>query len=158
MGRYGSVRFSLSVILLLFPFHRLLLPLLIDLQGSLCNMTSQNDTLTMLSQLYFPVRRDIVWGQISQAQLVSPLRAPVFSSRGGISAVVQPGFVLTVSRHNAVTVRYFLCKKVAFELICNGLQKFVAIYYTLDGSDPRIRGGMLFFDLPYFLYYFPPVS
>ncbi len=64
---------------------------------------------------FFPTRSATVIAQLRQRNLFPAVNAPVFSRRGGL---VAPGFSFTLSA------------------AVGG-----AIYYTLDGSDPRAIGG-----------------
>ncbi|HXG48814.1 MAG TPA: lamin tail domain-containing protein, partial [Methylomirabilota bacterium] len=65
---------------------------------------------------YLPQRSEVVLQQFRAAGLYPPIGAPSFSHRGGF---VDTNFSLTISQTNAGGV----------------------IYYTLDGTDPRRRGG-----------------
>ncbi len=65
---------------------------------------------------YFPRRTGIVLNQLVTKGLYPSLAAPVFSQFGG---AIQPGFQLAISNPAGT------------------------VYYTLDGSDPRLRGGAL---------------
>jgi hypothetical protein len=63
---------------------------------------------------YFPKRSDIVLGQLKKKNLYPTAAAPTFSQFGG---VISKNFALTISAPAGT------------------------IYYTLDGSDPRLLGG-----------------
>jgi hypothetical protein len=63
---------------------------------------------------YFPVRTDIVLGQYRAAGLFPSVNAPIFSQRGG---VISSAAGIELSAAEGV------------------------IYYTTDGSDPRLAGG-----------------
>lgn len=65
---------------------------------------------------YFPYRTQIVINQFMAANLYPGLSAPAFSQYGGN---INPGFVCTVTNPNATG----------------------RVYYTIDGSDPRLVGG-----------------
>jgi hypothetical protein len=68
---------------------------------------------------YIPTRTGIVLNQLRGDQLYPTVSPPVFSRRGG---TVPAGFRLTLTRPANAPVGSFL-------------------YYTLDGSDPRLPGG-----------------
>jgi hypothetical protein len=70
---------------------------------------------------YIPGRTNTVFSQLVQDNLYPTLGAPLFSRFGG---PIDPGFQLTLS------------KPV-------GSPAGATIYYTLDGSDPRLVGGGL---------------
>ena len=63
---------------------------------------------------YFPQRSAVVVQQFRGAGLYPSLDAPVFTQHGG---AIDPGFVLRVNETDG------------------------AVYYTLDGGDPRLVGG-----------------
>jgi len=63
---------------------------------------------------YFPFRTDIVVGQLKTKGWYPKVEAPTFNQHGG---AVDDGFALVMSAPAG------------------------AIYYTLDGSDPRLPGG-----------------
>ena len=65
---------------------------------------------------YLPSRATVVVNQLIADNLVPSLRAPIFSQFGG---VISTPFSLTITRPDNVGT----------------------LYYTLDGSDPRLRGG-----------------
>ncbi len=65
---------------------------------------------------YFPQRSGVVLQQFRSAGLFPNVTAPVFSRFGGS---IEPGFVLKMTEGDG------------------------AIYYTLDGTDPRLPGGGL---------------
>jgi hypothetical protein len=65
---------------------------------------------------YFPLRSAIVWSQYKAISLVPGVSAPVFNQLGGN---VPAGFVLTMSNPNAGGT----------------------IYYTTNGTDPRVYGS-----------------
>ena len=65
---------------------------------------------------YLPSRATVVVNQLMADNLVPSLRAPIFSQFGGI---ISTPFSLTITRPDNVGT----------------------LYYTLDGSDPRLRGG-----------------
>jgi hypothetical protein len=65
---------------------------------------------------YFPYRTAIVLNQLRAKGLFPSLAAPSLSQRGGS---FEPGFELTLAHTNTAG----------------------AIYFTLDGSDPRLSGG-----------------
>src|SRR5262249_27241442 len=67
---------------------------------------------------WFPQRTSIVLNQLRNAGLYPLLNAPLFSSLGGL---VPPGYPLALTNTNP-----------------SG-----AIYFTLDGADPRLWGGGL---------------
>ena len=67
---------------------------------------------------WFPQRTAIVINQLRNAGLYPQLNAPVINPLGGL---VPPNFALTLSNANATG----------------------AIYYTRDGTDPRVWGGGL---------------
>lgn len=67
---------------------------------------------------YFPFRTAIVLNQLRAKGLFPALAAPSLSQRGGS---FEPGFELTLGHTNAAG----------------------AIYFTLDGSDPRLPGGAI---------------
>ena len=67
---------------------------------------------------YLPQRSDVVFKQFKSAGLYPSLGAPLLSQFGG---TVLPGFTLTLSHTNNAG----------------------EIYYTLNGSDPRLIGGAL---------------
>ena len=69
-----------------------------------------------LMNTYFPVRTQILLGQLRAAGLYSAIDTPTFSLRGGN---VAKGYSLTLSAASGT------------------------IYYTLDGSDPRLAGGAI---------------
>jgi hypothetical protein len=69
-----------------------------------------------LMNTYFPARTQILIGQLRTAGLYSAIDTPVFSLRGGN---IAKGFSLTLSTTSGT------------------------IYYTLDGSDPRLAGGAI---------------
>jgi hypothetical protein len=66
-----------------------------------------------LTNTYFPNRTATVFNQLRAAGLFPSINAPVFSQNGG---QITPGFQLTMSGTSP-------------------------IYYTLDGSDPRVYGS-----------------
>jgi len=74
-------------------------------------------TQMQLVNNYFPVRTTNMVNMLRNAGLYSTLDAPSFGQHGG---VVAPSFPLTMSGPNGAT-----------------------IYYTLDGSDPRLPGGQV---------------
>src|SRR6185295_18830292 len=65
---------------------------------------------------WFPPRASIVLGQLSSDLLFPTVTAPALNSYGGF---ITPGFNLTMTQTNAGGV----------------------IYYTQDGTDPRLIGG-----------------
>jgi len=69
-----------------------------------------------LLRSYFPNRSRIVLDQFKQAGLYPDLEPPTFNKHGG---VVDPGFVLLMTAPQGT------------------------VYYTLDGSDPRLVGGRI---------------
>ena len=79
-----------------------------------------------LNTQYFPVRGPIVLGQLQSAFPMLGVLPPSFAVNGTADrgGVVTAGSVVTLSDQNAVTAGD-------------------AIYYTLDGSDPRLSGGGL---------------
>ncbi|HZN64859.1 MAG TPA: FN3 associated domain-containing protein, partial [Tepidisphaeraceae bacterium] len=77
-------------------------------------MTEQNRLLNE----YFPVRTEEVLNQLRAINLYPSVAAPVFSQHGGM---ISQGFTLTMTRPGG-----------------SG-----DIYYTVDGSDPRLPGGGL---------------
>lgn len=80
-------------------------------------VAEQNRLLTA----YFPVRTNTVIGQLRNANLYPTTEAPVFSINGlyQYGGYVSSGDVLTMTHPNAAGT----------------------LYYTLDGSDPRLPGG-----------------
>ena len=75
------------------------------------------DWLNAVNQVrnnYLPQRSDIVFNQLRNAGLYPAVTAPSFNRHGG---TVDPGFNLVISAPTGT------------------------IYYTLDGSDPRLLGG-----------------
>lgn len=70
---------------------------------------------------FFPVRTGIVLGQFDTRGWLPSIDAPLFSQHGG---AVSPGFPLTLTKPA-------------------GTPGAAKIYYTLDGSDPRLSGGAL---------------
>ena len=78
---------------------------------------TRNDWLNTVNSIlndYFPRRGAIVLQQLSRKGLFPTLAAPVFSQFGG---PIDRGFRLSISPSTGT------------------------VYYTLDGSDPRVRGG-----------------
>jgi len=67
---------------------------------------------------WFPQRGTILLNQLRNAGLYPLLQAPAFSQLGGL---VPPGFALTLANPNPSGT----------------------VYFTLDGSDPRLWGGAL---------------
>src|SRR5205814_4659290 len=67
---------------------------------------------------YFPVRTDNVLQQLTNRGLYPAVAAPIFSNNGGTFAGAQN---LAMSNPGASGT----------------------IYYTIDGSDPRLAGGVL---------------
>ena len=65
---------------------------------------------------FIPKRSGIVLDQLAEHGLVPDLETPIFSKRGG---VIEPGFELEMSSSRG------------------------DIYFTLDGSDPRLVGGRI---------------
>jgi hypothetical protein len=81
---------------------------------------TRNHWVTEMNKLYtqfFVQRPAIVLAQLRADNLWPTLAAPTFSSYGGL---VSAGFSLSMTNTNAAAS---------------------TIYYTLDGSDPRLRGG-----------------
>jgi len=79
--------------------------------------TKDDDWLVQVDYLvndYFPFRTDIVVGQLKTKGWYPKVEAPTFNQHGG---AVDDGFALVMSAPAG------------------------AIYYTLDGSDPRLPGG-----------------
>lgn len=78
---------------------------------------TRNDTWIVerdrLFRDYFPRRTDVVLAQLRGAGLYPSLNAPAFAQHGGL---IDAGYKLPVSAPST-------------------------IYYTLDGSDPRLAGG-----------------
>lgn len=72
------------------------------------------DTLRELNESYFPQRSAIVLNHLRSANLYPAVNAPDFSKFGG---QVEAGFRLTMSAPAGI------------------------IYYSLEGSDPRLAGG-----------------
>ncbi|MCP4425056.1 MAG: DUF11 domain-containing protein [Chloroflexi bacterium] len=66
---------------------------------------------------YFPARTAVLLQQYRDADLYPAINPPQFSQDGGN---ITPGFTLTISNSNGITG---------------------TIYYTLDGSDPRLPYG-----------------
>ncbi|MBN1674988.1 MAG: chitobiase/beta-hexosaminidase C-terminal domain-containing protein, partial [Kiritimatiellae bacterium] len=82
-------------------------------------LTRDDDWLPMKNHLladWFPYRTDIVLGQLRAQGLYPTLTPPAFQPHGG---AIASGFRLTMSNANG-----------------SG-----QVYYTLDGSDPRVFGG-----------------
>ncbi len=79
------------------------------------NQTNWNAKVGQVRALFFPTRSTNVIAQLRQRNIFPSVDAPVFSQRGG---QVAAGYQLTLSA------------------AAGG-----AIYYTLDGSDPRALGG-----------------
>ena len=75
---------------------------------------------TWLLETYFPQRHHIVLDQFRNGNLYPDLEAPRFNRHGGVA---PGGFLLTILAGNLVNP-------------ASG-----SIYYTLDGSDPRLPGG-----------------
>ncbi len=76
-------------------------------------------------ETFLPQRHEIVLGQLRAAGLYPAVEAPVFGQHGG---AVEAGFSLTMRSRDARSV-----------LKPEGGD----IYYTLDGSDPRLPGNLL---------------
>ncbi|MEY2407643.1 MAG: hypothetical protein QOF48_313 [Verrucomicrobiota bacterium] len=74
-----------------------------------------NEINTILTS-WFPPRTSLVLAQLTNDLLFPTIAAPLFSSQGGF---VSSGFSLAISQTNSGGV----------------------IYYTLDGTDPRLIGG-----------------
>ena len=74
--------------------------------------------LNRLRSDYFPSRTGVVLGQYRGIQLFPTLSAPVFGQNGGR---IAPGFRLAMTNPNGSGT----------------------VYYTLDGSDPRLEGGAI---------------
>ncbi len=83
---------------------------------------------TRLINNYFPVRTQILLDQLSAAGLLPAIAAPVFNSYGG---EVEMDFNLKITANEGI------------------------VYYTPDGSDPRITGGGI---SPSAIRYTAPVS
>ncbi|MEX2140974.1 MAG: lamin tail domain-containing protein [Pirellulales bacterium] len=66
---------------------------------------------------YFPARTNVVKNQLLSRGLYTSVTPPVFSQHGG---TITPPFSLSISSSSAGT-----------------------IYYTIDGSDPRLPGGAI---------------
>jgi hypothetical protein len=66
---------------------------------------------------YFPMRTQIVVGQLRQKGWYATLAAPVLGGQGGATREVSRGFQLNMMAEGTA-------------------------YYTTDGSDPRVPGGM----------------
>ena len=82
-------------------------------------LTRDNEWLTAINDLldnYLPYRSDVVLDQLRVRGLFSPVSAPVFNQQG---SNVQAGF----------------------SLVMNGFGG--TVYYTTDGSDPRLMGGSI---------------
>jgi hypothetical protein len=82
--------------------------------------TRDNDWVaakTNLLNTYFPRRNAVVLQQLRKAGLFPALDAPVFSQNGG---AVDGGFRLTITHPNLAGGK---------------------VFYTIDGSDPRLIGG-----------------
>jgi hypothetical protein len=80
---------------------------------------NRNNWVTEMNRIYgqfFSQRPAIVLGQLRADNLWPTVGAPLFSSYGG---VVPVGYSLYMTNTNAVST----------------------LYFTLDGSDPRLRGG-----------------
>jgi hypothetical protein len=80
---------------------------------------TRNDWVTEMNRIYgqfFSQRPAIVLGQLRNDGLWPTIGAPILSSYGGI---VPAGYSLSMTNTNSTGT----------------------IYYTLDGSDPRLRGG-----------------
>ena len=73
---------------------------------------------TWIMNTYLPARSDIVLQQFRSAGLYPATAAPVFSQHGGL---IVSGFALSMFQSNAIG----------------------KIYYTLDGTDPRLVGGVV---------------
>ncbi|HEY7089467.1 MAG TPA: chitobiase/beta-hexosaminidase C-terminal domain-containing protein, partial [Tepidisphaeraceae bacterium] len=96
----------------------------------------RNDFLSTANSLmsgFFPTRTNVVLGQFSTRGWAVSLGAPVFSLLGGS---VSPGTQLTLTKPA-------------------GSPANAVIYYTLDGSDPRLPGGTL---SPSALLYTGPIT
>ncbi|MGD9636199.1 MAG: CotH kinase family protein, partial [Pirellulales bacterium] len=76
-------------------------------------------TNNALIESFFPIRTSQVLGQFQAAGWLQSLAAPVFNNYGG---EVAPGFDVTIAKPG-------------------GLPGAAEIYYTTDGSDPRLAGG-----------------
>ncbi len=95
--------------------------------------TRQTDWLRMSNfteNVYFPSNAVRAWQRFKNAALYPSIGAPIFSQFGGS---VPMDFQLTITHTNATGT----------------------IYYTLDGTDPRLRGGVL---SPGALAYTGPIS
>jgi hypothetical protein len=68
---------------------------------------------------FFPGRTAVLLNQLRAKGIIPTVDAPVFNQRGGS---VPPGFSITLANPNQNTTGHL-------------------IYYTMDGSDPRLPGG-----------------
>jgi len=82
------------------------------------SMTDWTNRINAILTGWFPTRLGVVLDQLRADGLYPTIAAPVFSQFGG---EVPEGFVLSLSHSNPSGV----------------------IYYTLDGSDPRLVGGAI---------------
>lgn len=85
---------------------------------------TREDFLTTTNGVYasfFPVRTNIVLGQFSARFWLPTTKAPTYSQYGGS---ISPGFVLSITKAPNPTAPG-------------------KVYYTLDGTDPRLTGGAL---------------
>jgi hypothetical protein len=78
------------------------------------NRNNWQSTVNSVANSYIPQRSDIVLNQLRNGGLYPTLAAPLFNQHGGN---INEGFALTASAPSGT------------------------IYYTTDGSDPRLRGG-----------------
>ena len=81
----------------------------------------RNANVQTLLTNYFPQRTQVVINQFIAKGWLPSLIAPLFSSYGG---TVNPGFQVSLS-------------------LPTGAPAGAAIYFTLDGSDPRVTGGAI---------------
>lgn len=88
--------------------------------------TKDDDWLPAVDDIvdnFFPVRTDIVLGQLQQGKLYPTIAPPIFYSNG--------------AEMTAATMKVF--DNVSFAMVTPNAGG--VIYYTLDGSDPRLIGG-----------------
>jgi len=83
------------------------------------NRNNQTGDLKAVVPDFFPVRTGVVLADFAGAGWLQSLAAPVFNNYGG---EVAPGFDVSISKPI-------------------GSPGLAEIYYTLDGSDPRLTGG-----------------
>lgn len=88
-------------------------------------LTKDNAWIPELNKVrydFFPVRTDIVWGQLLEANLISTIGAPKFEENG--SRIDEA--ILHIDGETTITI----------DNTSSG-----TIYYTLNGTDPREIGG-----------------